>query len=271
MSSPAFPTDVHRIDVGDAELHVEITGEGPDVLLVAGLGGRGAFWTNQIQAFARHFRVITFDHRGCGSSTRGKTVQSVAHMASDVTALMDALDIRSAHLVGHSTGGAIGQHIGVETPERLDKLVLSCSWPGPDAYFLELFRMRRAVLEQCGPLDYLSSGTFLAMPSRYLQPQMENARSYMEERLSAFPGVEVEISRISAVMSHDLREKLTHLALSTLCLGALDDQITPAGFTKEMTDLIPGAELHLFDNGGHFAPMCVPEEYNARVLEFLQS
>lgn len=271
MSEAAIPTDVHRIDVGDAELHTEITGEGPDLLLVAGLGGRGAFWSNQIQAFARHFRVITFDHRGCGNSTRGKLAEGVAHMAGDVVALMDRLGIGSAHLVGHSTGGAIGQHIALEAAERLDKLVLSCSWPGPDAYFLELFRNRRAVLENCGPLDYLSGGTFLAMPSRHLQPQMDSAKAHMEQRLSAFPGLEVEISRIESVVSHDLRSRLHFINKPVLCIGAMDDQITPPGFSQEMADLIPDAQLHLLDHGGHFSPMCVPEEYNERVLEFLQS
>ncbi|WP_394728672.1 alpha/beta fold hydrolase [Altererythrobacter sp. GH1-8] len=271
MSDAAIPTDVLRIDVGDAELHTEITGEGPDLLLVAGLGGRGAFWSNQIQAFASHFRVITFDHRGCGNSTPGKLAEGVAHLASDVVALMDALEIGAAHLVGHSTGGAIGQQIALEAPERLEKLVLSCSWPGPDAYFLELFRMRRAVLEQCGPLDYLSSGTFLAMPSRFLQPQIEAARSFMEERLAAFPGLAVELSRIEAVVSHNLRSQLHSINTATLCIGAMDDQLTPPAFSQEMAQLIPGAELHLLDHGGHFSPMSVPVVYNARVLEFLQS
>lgn len=271
MKKPAFPTDVLRIDVGDAELHTEITGEGPDLLLVAGLGGRGAFWSNQIQAFAKHFRVITFDHRGCGSSTPGLKADGVAHLARDVVALMDSLEIDVARLVGHSTGGAIGQQIALEAPDRLDKLVLSCSWPGPDAYFLELFRMRRAVLEQCGPLDYLSSGTFLAMPSRFLQPQIEAAKSFMEERLTAFPSLEVELSRIEAVVSHDLRSQLHSINTTTLCIGAMDDQLTPAAFTQEMAQLIAGAELHLLDHGGHFSPICVPEVYNARVLEFLQS
>ena len=46
------PTETRMVDVGDAEIHVEITGNGPDLLLVAGLGGRGAFWNNQVQDFA---------------------------------------------------------------------------------------------------------------------------------------------------------------------------------------------------------------------------
>ena len=268
-------TAAHKVDIGDAELHVEITesvsGSGPDLLLVAGLGGRGAFWSNQIAAFAQHFRVITFDHRGCGSSTAGLLTHSTAHLARDVIALMDALEISSAHLVGHSTGGAIGQHIALGHADRLAKLVLSCSWPGPDAYFTELFRNRRAVLEQCGPLDYLTMGTYLAMPSSVLQPQMRDAQETMAQRLAAFPGLEVELSRIAAVVAHDLRARLPEISAPTLCIGAMDDQLTPPGFTQEMADLIPGAEVRLLERGGHFSPIAATDVYNRHVLEFLTS
>ncbi|MEO0463867.1 MAG: alpha/beta fold hydrolase [Pseudomonadota bacterium] len=269
MSDTALPTQVQRIDVGDAEIHTEITGSGPDLLLVAGLGGRGAFWHRQVQAFAKDFRVITFDHRGCGESTPDKVVYGAEHMAKDVLALMDAMGIESAALVGHSTGGAIGQHIALRAPERLTRLVLSCSWAGPDTYLTELFRTRREILVSCGPLAYLTMGTYLAMPSRHLQPQMKSARQFMEERLAAFPGLEVELSRINAVYTHDLRSRLHEITVPCFCIGAMDDQITPPGFTQEMAQLIPGAQEHLLDHGGHFCPIVVTEDYNPRVLEFL--
>ena len=269
MSDSAIPTEVRRINVGDAEIHTEITGGGPDLLLVAGLGGRGAFWHKQVQDFAKHFRVITFDHRGCGESTPDKVVYGAEHMAKDVLALMDAMSIEQAHLVGHSTGGAIGQHIALSAPERLSKLVLSCSWAGPDTYLTELFRTRREILISCGPLAYLTTGTYLAMPSRHLQPQMKSARAFMEERLAAFPGLEVELSRINAVYTHDLRSRLHEITVPTFCIGAMDDQITPPGFTEEMARLIPGAQKHLLDHGGHFCPIVVTDTYNPTVLEFL--
>ncbi len=263
-------TEIQKIDVGDAKIHVEITGEGPDLFLVAGLGGRGAFWSKQVQGFAEHFRVITFDHRGCGDSSPDKVVYGAEHMAEDVLALMDAMGIEQINLIGHSTGGAIGQHIALDHPERLSKLVLSCSWAGPDEYLTQLFRTRREILISCGPLAYLTMGTYLAMPSSILQPQMTSARAFMEERLAAFPGLEVELSRINAVYTHDLRSRLHHIKIPTLCIGSADDQITPPGFTEEMGELIEGAEIHLLDRGGHFCPIAATEPYNARVLMFLK-
>ncbi|VWX60354.1 alpha/beta fold hydrolase [Sphingorhabdus sp. 109] len=265
----SIPTEQRRISVDDAEIHVEITGSGPDLLLGAGLGGRGIFWARQIQQFAKYFRVITHDHRGCGKSTPGKTVSGVSQMADDLIAVMDALNIDTAHMVGHSTGGAIFQHIALEHPGRMHKLVLSCSWAGPDEYFVQLFAMRREILVKCGPAAYFASGTFLAMPSSHLQPQMQDSRAFMEERMAAFPGLEVELSRLDAVVGHDLRNELHKIQHETLCIGARDDQITPPGFTEELGRKIPGATTHLLDEGGHFCPIASAEAYSARLLQFL--
>jgi aminoacrylate hydrolase len=267
MNAPQ--TEIRRIDVGDAEIHVELTGSGPDLLLIAGLGGRGAFWHRQIAEFSQQFRVITHDHRGCGNSSPAKVIYGAEHMAEDLIALMDALGIERAHMVGHSTGGAICQHIALDDPGRIDRLVLSCSWAGPDTYFTQLFRTRKEILINCGPVAYLTIGTYLAMPSSYLQPQMTSARAFLEERMAAFPGLEVELSRLAAVMSHDLRSRVGQIARPTLCIGAKDDQITPPGFTQELSDLIDGAEMHLLDSGGHFCPIAATEAYNAAVLGFL--
>lgn len=261
--------ETQRVNVGDAEIHVEITGKGPDLFLVAGLGGRGIFWANQVQEFAKHFRVISHDHRGCGKSSPGKVVSGAEQMADDLVAVLDVMNIDKAHMVGHSTGGAICQHIALKHPERLDKLVLSCSWVGPDGYFLQLFRTRQEILISCGPLAYFTTGTYLAMPSTYLQPQMNGSRAYMEDRIAAFPGLEVELSRLATVISHDLRSDIHEITHQTLCIGAKDDQITPLGFTEELGEKIPDAETHLLERGGHFCPIASPEAYSARVLQFL--
>ncbi|MCU0891713.1 MAG: alpha/beta hydrolase [Sandarakinorhabdus sp.] len=262
-------TEARRVAVDDVEIHCEITGSGPDLFLVAGLGGRGLFWANQVQALARHFRVITHDHRGCGLSSPGKAVHGAEHMADDLLALMDALGVARGHFIGHSTGGAICQHVALKAPQRVDRLVLSCSWAGPDEYFVQLFRARREILINCGPAAYFTMGTYLAMPSSHLQPQMKSSRGFIEERMAAYPGLEVELSRLAAVTAHDLRSAVGRITAPTLCIGAVDDQLTPPGFTQELAALIPGAELHLLPRGGHFCPIVSTDAYNARILAFL--
>ena len=260
-----------KYNIGDVELYVEEQGRGAPLFFIAGLGGRGEFWRKQVGPFSEHFRVILHDHRGVGNSTPDKVVFGAEHMADDLLKLMDVMGIEKANLVGHSTGGAICQHIALKAPDRIEKLVLSCSWAGPDPYFQHLFHTRRQVLISCGPEAYLTTGTYLAMPSSVLQPQMKSGRDMLNDRMKAFPGLEVELSRLSAVMSHDLRSLVHNIPHRPLCIGAKDDQITPAGFTRELADLIPDSTLHLLEHGGHFCPIAFTEDYNAAVLNYLRN
>jgi aminoacrylate hydrolase len=259
------------ISVGDVEIYTETYGDGPPLFLVAGLGGRSQFWSHQIEALSKEYRVILHDHRGVGRSTPSKVVYGAIDMAEDLMALMDKMDIKSANFVGHSTGGAICQNITLNDPARVDKLVLSSSWAGPDAYFVHLFRTRREVLINCGPAAYLTIGTYLATPSWHLQKSMKSSQAFLEERMAAFPGLEVELSRLSAVLSHDLRTQLHRIEKPTLCIGARDDQITPIAYTEELARLIPNAELNILDRGGHFCPATLTEDYNERILAFLRT
>jgi len=154
------------VSIGDAELYYEDTGRGEPLLLVPGLSGRGSFWTNQVADFSRDFRVVVHDHRGTARSTHSRIRYSVEQMADDVLRLMDALGIEAAHLVGHSTGGAIGQVLAIEHPRRLRSLVLSATWAGPDPYFLRLFESRKGVLLSQGVEAYVrASALFMSPPA----------------------------------------------------------------------------------------------------------
>lgn len=108
-----------------SSIYYEIHGSGEPLLLVPGLGGVGASFFKQIPELAKHYRVIVHDHRGCGQSDKPVMQYSVEQMTQDVLRLMDALEIKRAHLLGHSTGGAIGQIIALEQPQRLGKLILA--------------------------------------------------------------------------------------------------------------------------------------------------
>ena len=260
-----------RVSIGHAELYVEEHGEGEPLLLVAGLGGSGRFWTNQVAEFARHFRVILHDHRGVGRSGPGPIVSNAGELADDLLRLMDALGLDSAHLLGHSTGGAIGQHLALRAPQRLRSLGLSASWAGPTPLFVQTFHTRRDLLINSGPLNDLMVGTLLACPAWWLEPRFRDTSTYFRDRLAEFPGLEVELGRLNAVMTHDLRHRLGAIRTPTFVIGARDDQLTPPGLSEELAQRIPGARLCLLESGGHFCPQTVTDQYNARVLEFLVS
>jgi aminoacrylate hydrolase len=261
--------DTRLVATALGPLSVTVTGDGPPLVLIAGLGGRGAFWLRFQSAAARRFRTITFDHPGCGNSPPSSVVPSTIDLSAHVLALLDALEIDRASIVGHSMGGAITQHLAVSAPHRVEQLVLSATWAGPDAWFSALFDARLEILERLGPAAYLQNGSALGNPGWWAQENFDETSKTLATRLDAFPGLALERQRIAAVVNHDARSALAAIRAPTLVITAQDDAITPTGFAVELAERIPEATLKILAKGGHFAPQTVPNRYQHAVLQFL--
>jgi aminoacrylate hydrolase len=238
-------------------------------MMIAGLGGRAAFWNAQVPALAGRFRVITHDHRGAGASSRSPIVYTADQMADDVLALMDALGVEKAHIVGHSTGGSIAQFLALRHPTRVASLVMSACWAGPTELMIETFRLRRQVLIAQGPQAYYFIGSLLAAPAHWLAHGFDSLAVHLGHRMADWPGLETELSRLAVVMSHDLRNELCDIRTSTLVIGAQDDQLTSCDMQREVAQRIPCARLAILPYGGHLLPVTRPDDYNELLLEFL--
>ena len=260
-----------RITIGEGALYYERNGVGFPVLFITGLSGFAAFWQDQVAAFSRKFEVITHDHRGIGQSDPSRTGYTVDRMAADVIGLMDALEIERAHIVGHSTGGAIAQILAIEQPKRLGAVVLSATWTKPDAYFRRMFALRKDVLLRLGPSAYVQSNTLFLYPSWFIARNNERLRQLEAQNLAVFPPTDIAASRIDAILAFDRTEKLAKIKTPTLVVGAEDDPITPAYFSEELARLIPGAEIKIFPRGGHCFNQVRAREFNQAVLPFLES
>jgi aminoacrylate hydrolase len=255
--------------LGDLEIHYEVHGDGAPVLLVSGLGGVGSYWLPNIPAFSAKHRVVIHDHRGTGQSTHSKIKYSVDQMTDDLVRLMDHLKIERAQLVGHSTGGAIGQTLAATRPERLASLVIYSSWTKADAFFKRVFEARRTLLTTSGAAAYVRATAVFLYPDWWIN---ENA-ALLEERekitIPNFPATEIVASRIDAIVAFDRTADLARIRTPTLVICAKDDFLTPPYFSEELARLIPGAKLQFLDKGGHCASETAPEEFNAAVLRFL--
>jgi aminoacrylate hydrolase len=102
----------------DCRLKWDIQGDGPPLVLAAGLGGTASWWHRNIPALARHFTVLSFDQRGTGRSSH-VPVASVEQMSADVISILDDAVFERVAFLGHSTGGAIGVATALDYPNRL--------------------------------------------------------------------------------------------------------------------------------------------------------
>ena len=252
----------------NCRLYYEEHGSGDPVLFVAGLGGVATYWNPQVQAFARDFHVIVYDQRGSGRSDHVE-VNSVEQMAGDTIAVLDAIGLDSVHYVGHSTGGAIGQALAIDHPDRLRSLVINSSTTRSDAYRRKVFAVRQALLERIGPDFYAKQTSLLLYPSWWIN---ENAERLEEDERRAAAGLapaSVQISRLNAILSFDRLADYRRIQTPTLVLCAKDDILTPAYFSEELAREIPGAQLVLLETGGHACSITMTDRFNEIVREFI--
>ncbi len=247
-----------RISVGDCQIHYERVGDGYPVVFVSGLSGQARYWREQVPVFAKSFEVVTFDHRGVGQSDHSRISYTVERLAQDTVDLMDALGIDKAHVVGHSTGGAIAQILGIEHPQRLASLVICASWPKPDAYFRRLFALRKEILAKLGPASYVQANSLFLYPSYYIAENNEKLRQHEAQNLATFSPPEITLSRIDAILAFDRSAELGRIRTPT-----------PAYFSEQLARAIPGAEAKFLPQGGHSFPHTMAREFNHAVLPFL--
>jgi len=257
-----------KVSIGDADIHYERQGQGPTLMLVPGLGGAGAVWRNQLPAFTRHFEVIVHDHRGAGQSSQSRIKYSVEQMAGDALKLMDALKIEKAHYLGHSTGGAMGQVLAIDHPDRIDGLVLSATWAKSDIYFKRCFAARKQALA-AGPEAYIKSSNLALFPPWFINERSADLEAMEALAIENFGLPEIWTSRIDAISAHDRLARIGEIRHRTLVLCAEDDMVTPLYFAQQLAKTIPKATLKTLRTGGHMCMVTVPEEYNRAVLDWL--
>src|ERR1700730_7092607 len=112
------------------KIYWEEQGQGAPILLIMGLGWTSDLWFRSRPALAKRYRTILFDNRGVGRSDVPPGPYSIAQMASDAAAVLDAARVDSAHIFGVSMGGMIAQEFALQYPNKVRSLILGCTAPG---------------------------------------------------------------------------------------------------------------------------------------------
>jgi 3-oxoadipate enol-lactonase len=247
---------------GRVNLHWESFGKGPAVLLIAGQGMTVAGWWATIPVLAGSFRVIAFDNRDTGGSSRVSLPYSVAHMAQDAVAVLDAAGEQRAHVYGISLGSLVAQEVALRHPDRVEALVLGASSAGgfaaykpPPTSFAQTFLVRAGAM---GPEE----AEWAAVPYTYgektrrLHP--ERIATDIAKRLSSPPEPVAYLHQAAAVASHDAYERLNQMAAPTLVVHGEQDVFIPPANALVLAERIPGAQRRLWPDAGHMYPIDEP-------------
>jgi pimeloyl-ACP methyl ester carboxylesterase len=230
-------------------------GAGEPVLFVHGLGYDRSGWGPAPSLLADRFRVITFDNRGVGESDAPPGPYTIAEMAADGAAVLDAAAVESAHVVGTSLGGMIAQELGLQNPERVDTLVLSSTTPGGD----DAFPMPQASVELYAALaDDPSPENLRRVVENSLSEHTVTTRPELVEeivryRLDHRPTRAAWLAQASAAGAFSSRSALAALDTPTLLIHGMEDNVVDPRNSELLAQALPDAELLLVPCTGHLA------------------
>jgi pimeloyl-ACP methyl ester carboxylesterase len=243
----------------------------PRLVLIQGMGFDRSGWEPVLGKLGRRFRLVLVDNRGFGLSDRPTGRFTVADMAGDILAVLDAAGIRRAHVLGASLGGLVAQELAITHPERLDGLVLACTAPGwPSAYPMPRASMRllaaTAVMTAETAVRRYTENALSARTVRH-HPDMVDR---LVELQRAQPG-EPAVLRAQAAAGalYVGRRRQSGIRARTLVLHGGADTVVDPRNGKLLSDRIPGARLVTFPGLGHLFFWEDPDGFADAVTSFL--
>jgi pimeloyl-ACP methyl ester carboxylesterase len=261
-------------NIPTGNIYYEIHGEGEPLLLHPGFGCTVEIYWRNTQPLAERFRVIVFDPRGAGRSDIGPPNMLMKDFADDAAALLDALDIESAHVFGTSFGGMVAQHIALEHPERVRRLVLGCTTGGGTKHVLppaENMARFVAASEITDPVEAMRSTYFI----NYSDEFVAEWDSVLAERALANQGLrslpEGRAGQIHAVQNHDTHDRLSEIKHQVLVAHGTEDGTVPIENGRTLAATLQRATLREYPGGRHLFFTECAEALNRDIVEFLTS
>lgn len=265
--------------VGDLDIHYDLADytvpwrETPPetVLLYHGYARNMLFWRPWVPLLAGDYRVLWFDARGCGETTKPPpgARMSFPQLAADAIGLMDQLGIERVHWVGESSGGIVGMMAALDHADRLSTLTL-CDTPFKrSASIQSTYTLgeptRAAAFEKYGvggwcrqTLSYrLDTGKASPALQEWYVAQMDRTPVHCANAMDA------------AVAEGDLWPRLPEIRTPTLILSGAKSPIAQAPEVKAMKERMPAAKLVAFEGYGHGVNMTAPERCVAELRKFL--
>lgn len=266
---------IHHVAIRDTRLAVHSSGSGLPLLLLHAFPLDHSMWSRQT-SLADHLRIIAPDLRGFGASA-GVGPESIAQLANDAVALLDALHVgRPAAVCGVSMGGYVAQHIAARHPDRVAALVLVDTKLEADTPETRAARVDLSAKVGRLGLSILAD----AMIPRLMAPLAANADAKTTARHRDNEAdlrrmiIGQRVGTIQAALAAlgdrpDMSKPMRHVRAPTLLVVGADDQLTPPECLEAAEKIIPDARLLIVPRAGHLTPLEAPEVFNAAVREFL--
>src|SRR5450755_1771968 len=255
------------IDADGCSIYVEVEGRdsAPVLMLSNSLGTDLHMWDDQAAEFAKHFRLVRWDRRGHGKSGVSKGPYNFDLFGRDILKIMDALKIKKINWCGLSMGGMVGQWLGANAPDRVDKLILSntnfnYADKGP-------WNDRIKFVQEKGLAELVNPNMDRWFTKGFRERSPQTVARIKEIFLATNPvGY---IACCEAIRDMDFTASNPRITAPTLVIVGSQDPATPPAAGEAIAKQIKGAKVAALD-AAHIANIEQPKLYTETVLNFLQ-
>ena len=241
------------------------------ILLLTGLGSKRLGWFKQLEVFGKEYRTIALDHRDTGDSDLATGPYATVDQAEDAAAVLQALGIARAAVVGISMGGFIAQELALRHPDLVAKLVLvSTSAGGAGFAPPEPDVAARLTQPRTGDLGELARATY----TRIMGPGFAASHPEDIERIATIARYrpqsnEAYMRQLQAGWGRDATGRLGELRMPVLVIHGTADPLVPVQNGRYLAEHIPGARLIEYPGTGHIPIIERADDFNRAVLDFL--
>lgn len=251
-----------------ANIYWDEQGQGTPLLLIMGLGYPSDMWHRARPELAAHYRTIALDNRGAGRSDAPPGRYSIALMASDAAAVLDAAGVGRAHIFGVSMGGMIAQEFALQYPKRVRSLILACTHPGglhaspPKIGIITALWARATMTPEEAKEVFIPILYDPSTPREYSDEDMAILRNWI-------PTPAAFRTQLRAIFWWHSYRRLPQITARTLVIHGDSDRLVPPKNGKLIASRIPGAKLVMIPHAGHIFGTDQPEASRQAVAEFL--
>ena len=246
---------------GDAQIYYEQHGSGDAILFAHGAGGNAAIWFEQVAGFAGDHRCICFDHRVFARSPADPASISTPQLAADALAILDALEVDRAHLVGQSMGGFTSLRLLLDHPDRVRSLTLSATsggLPNPDP--------SPAMRNLTSSSGRGTSGVIATMSQA---TAADASRLHLYEAINAF-NTSFSWEYLRGLRGPELAD-LAAINVPVLFIAGAEDPLFPSDLLASYVPHFPDARIEVVADAGHSPYFEQPRVFNRLLREFISS
>jgi pimeloyl-ACP methyl ester carboxylesterase len=267
--------------VNGTEIFYTIEGKGDPIVLIPGLGCTHAYFGQMVPVLSERYQVISLDLRGVGQSAKPRQDYSMELWADDIAALLDQLEIPSAHILGSSLGGCVALAFGDRHLAKTKTLLLAATFSEIDKLLELNYRVRIGLIEKMGMSELVSKFAITALFGRsFFETEQGQQVAKMTIEMIMQNDPEMYCEHLRAVLRFGRCElgqenepkytaKLPNMNVPALITVGEEDVLTVAKFSKIMADGLPNAKLVIQERAGHVTITEQPVESGKLVLDFL--